>query len=210
MHTKECLNEDCFLTKFIENENNFIAQKQCLLNYMTTYFNNAIKKYPFNNLLRLYYIQFNFYNKSNLNSVKANLVQLKKMKNNIKEQFVIYCIEKEIFKIKKKDVNDGIESEQEALIIEDSYKRLKDYIINTTKLYVEFWGIFANNITNNLNNEKLYRLGEKLNIYLKEINDLWENNLKNKKIDIENENNAQLYSRFLRDIMGDKIKSEIN
>ena len=73
---------------------------------------------------------------------------------------------------------------------------------------MEFYGIFASNITNNLNTQKLYKLGEKLNAYLKEINNLWENNLKNKKIDIENENIAQLYSRFLREILWANKKSE--
>ena len=40
---------------------------------------------------------------------------------------------------------------------------------NSTKLYGEFWGIFATNVTNNLNTIKLYNLGEKLNKYLNEI-----------------------------------------
>ena len=108
-----------------------------------------------------------------------------------------------------KEVNDGIEGEKETVILEEKYKRLKDLISNSTKLYVEFWGIFATNITNNLNNSKLYKIGEKLNVYLKEINSLWEYNLKNKKIDVENENNAQLYSRFLKEILWDQKKSEI-
>ena len=45
-------------------------------------------------------------------------------------------------------------------------------------------------------------------MYLKEINNLWEKHLKNKKIEFENENIAQLYSRFLREILWAKNKSE--
>ena len=44
---------------------------------------------------------------------------------------------------------------------------------------------------------------------IKEINYIWENNLKNKRIDSENENNAQLYSKFLREILWDKKRSEM-
>ena len=208
IHTETCLREDCPLTKFINNDGNFNVQKQCLLNYMSIFFNNAIKKFPYSKILRLYFIQFNFSKKYNLNSVKANLEEIKKMKSDFKEEFIVFCLENEILKMKIKNANEGNEIEQEDMYIEQNYKRLKELISSSTKLYVEFWGIFATNITNNLNTIKLYKIGEKLNIYLKEINYLWENNLKNKKIEIENENIAQLYSRFLREILWANKKSE--
>ena len=85
---------------------------------------------------------------------------------------------------------------------------MKFLIENSTKLYGEFWGIFATNVTNNLNTIKLYSLGEKLNKYLNEINDIWENQLKGKKIELENQSVAQLYSRFLKEILWDKKRSE--
>ena len=93
-------------------------------------------------------------------------------------------------------------------VLGHKYQRLKFLIENSTKLYVEFWGIFATNVTNNLNTIKLYNLGEKLNIYLNEINDLWENQLKGKKIELENQSVAQLYSRFLKEILWNKKRSE--
>ena len=208
LHTETCLKEDCPLTKFIKNDGNFNVQKQCLLNYMSIFFNNAMKKFPYNKLLKLYFIQFNFFKKYNLNSVRSNLEEIKKMKSDLKEEFIVYCLENEISKAKIKDVKEGNEKEQETLIIERNYRKLKDCISNCTKLYVEFWGIFSTNITNNLNTEKLYKLGEKINMYLKEINSLWEKHLKNKKIEAENECIAQLYSRFLREILWAKNKSE--
>ena len=209
IHTETCLKEDCPLTKFINNNGNYNIQKQCLLNYMTIFFNDVIKKFPNSILLRLYFINFNYQKKYNLNSVRANFEEIKKMKYSFKEEFLIYILGKEIIKMKIKDENDGTEFEKENIIIEQNYKQLKDLISNCTKLYGEFWGIFATNITNSLNSLKLYKLGEKLNLILKEINYLWENKLKNKKIDYENENNAQLYSRFLREILWDKKKSEL-
>ena len=209
IHTETCIKEDCPLTKFLNNNGNYNIQKQCLLNYMTNFFNDVIKKFPNSILLRLYYINFNYQKKYNLNSVRANLEEIKKMKYSFNEEFLIYILEKEIIKMKINDVNDANELEKENIIVEQNYKKLKDLISNCTKLYVEFWEIFATNITNSLNSLKLYKLGEKLNIILKDINYLWENKLKNKKIEYENENNAQLYSRFLRDILWDKKKSEL-
>ena len=209
LHTQNCLKEECPLTKFIKNKGNFNIQKQSLLNYMTIYFNAAIKKFPNNKLLKLYYIQFSYDNKYNLNSIKLILEEIKKMKSDLTEEYIIYTVEKEIIKMKLKEIKEGTEAEEESLIIEQNYKRLRKYIFDITKLYVEFWGIFANNITNNLNSLKLYKLGEKLNFYLKEINHLWEDNLKNKKIESENENNAVLYSKFLREVIWDQKKSEI-
>ena len=210
LHSETCLNEDCPLMKFMKSSGKFNIQKQCLLNYMSIYFKKAIKNFPFNKILKLYYIHFNFSKKYNLNSVRGTLEQIKKMQNTIKEEFIIYCLENEIIKIKDKTINlnEGNESEQDAIILEQNYKRLKYLITNSTKLYVEFWGIFSTNITNNLNTSKLYKIGEKLNIYLKEINYLWENNLKNKKIEVENEYIAQLYSKFLKEILWDKVQSE--
>lgn len=104
------------------------------------------------------------------------------MKNNIKEEFIIYYLENEIINIKYKSSNmdDGTELNQENIILQNKYKKLKDLMINSSKLYAEFWGIFANYITNNLNIHKVYKIGENLNIYLKEINDIWENSLKKK------------------------------
>ena len=110
--------------------------------------------------------------------------------------------------MKIKEINEGNEIEQESLVIEQNYKKLKQLISNSTKLYVEFWGIFSTNITNNINMTKLYKLGEKLNKCLKELYNLWENNLKNKKIDLENENIAQLYSRFLKEVIWANKRSE--
>lgn len=210
MHSEKCLNEDCPLTKFMKNSGKYNIQKQCLLNYMSGFFKKAIKSFPYNKILKLYYIHFNFSKKYNLNSVRGILEQIKKMPNNAEEEFIIYCLENEIIKIKDKTINlnEGNESEQDSIILEQNYKRLKYLITNSTKLYVEFWGIFSTNITNNLNTSKLYKIGEKLNIYLKEISYLWENNLKNKKIEVENEYIAQLYSKFLKEILWDKAQSE--
>ena len=207
VHSENCLKEDCPLTKFINSKNNYNYQKQCLLNYISIFFNTAIKKFPSNQLIRLHHIQFNYDQKFNLNSLKANLEKVKKMKNNIKDEYLVYCMEREILKIKIKEDDDN-ESEKEFFVTEQNYKKLKNIIINSTKLFVEFWGIFTTNITNSLNTAKLHKLGDKLNIYLKEINYIWDNNLKNKKISIENENIAQLYSLFLKDILWNQKKSE--
>ena len=208
IHTKNCLKEECPLTKFIQNEGNYITQKQCLLNYMTIFFNNAIRKYPNDILIKMHYIQFNFDQKYNLSSVKSTFEDIKKLKFKVQSQFILYIQEKHITRMQLNEVNEGNEEEKEKLILEQNYKRLKNYISNATKLYAEFWGIFATNLTNNLNTFKLYKLGEKLNEYLKEIFSLWKNDLRNKKINFENQNIAQLYCIFLREILWDKKKSD--
>ena len=51
-------------------------------------------------------------------------------------------------------------------------------------------------------------VGNKLNKFLNEINTLWETDLKNKKIDLENQSTAQLYAYFLREILKNKKRSE--
>ena len=209
IHSEKCLKDDCPLTKFIKNEGNFIVQKQCLLNYMSIYFNNVIKRFPYNLFLKLYCIHFNISKNYHLNNAKTNLELIKKMENDFNEEFIIYCMEQQIVKSKNKDIDFGNEAEKENSLLDHNYKRLKDLITNCTKLYVEFWGILAKKVKNNLNISKFYKIGENLNIYLREIKYLWEHNLKDKKISIENEVSAQLYCRFLREILWDQKSSQI-
>ena len=209
IHTLSCIREECPLTKFIQNQGNYNIQKQCLLNYMTIYFNSGMKRFPFSKELILYYIQFNFFHRSNLNSVRTNISIVQNTPNTNKINFIIYMLSKDIRNMKSKNYDGEITSnEQEHEILNQKYRRLKYLIENSSKLYGEFWGIFATNVTNNLNTFKLYNLGLKLNLYLKEINNLWDNELKTKKLDSENQVIVLLYSRFLREILWNKKKSE--
>ena len=208
IHTDNCLKEDCPLTNFTRNEGNFATQKQCLLNYMTIVFNESIKKFPNDILIRMYYIQFNYEQKYNLNNVKTIFEEIKNLKFGINYEYILHCQKKHISLMQLNENNEENDEEKEKLILEQNYKRLKNLISNATKLYVDFWGIFATNITNNINTAKLYKLGEKLNANLNEIHNLWKNNLKYKKIGIEYQNIAQLFARFLREILWDKKKSD--
>ena len=209
-HIETCLKEECPLTKFSRNPGNFYIQKQCLLNYMNNYFELGIKRFPQNTYLIMYYIQFNFSKRYNLNSVRSNLSKLKTMEKNIHEDFIIFCIEQNVKKMKNNitDNNDNNEQELEKDLLEQKLQRLKFLIENSTKLYGEFWGILATNITTNLNTLKLYTLGEKLNIYLNEINNIWENDIKSKKIELVHQSIIQLYSHFLKEILWNKKKSD--
>ena len=210
IHTTSCLREDCPLTKFVQNPGNYNVQKQCLLNYMTLYFNLGLKKYPNSQKLILYFVQFNFSKRFNLSSVRTNISIVQKKENPYIIDFITYVLSQEIKNMRNQisDSNESNNMEQEIDALNHKYRRLKFLIENSTKLYGEFWGIFATNVTNNLNTFKLYNLGQKLNLYLKEINNLWDNELKQKKIDSENQGIIQLYSRFLKEILWNKKKSE--
>ena len=211
IHNIMCCNKDCPLTKFLDNEGNFNIQKQCLLNYMNNYFNLGLKMYPKDIYILMLYIHFNYSKRFNLNSVRTNLIQLKKIECNINEKFIIYCMEQNI-KHMKNGFDLNIENEQDndsqLDLTEQKYKKLKYLIENSIKLFGEFWGIFSTNISSKINTNKLYLLGEKLNIYLNEMNNLWDNDLKNKRINNENQNIIQLYSKFLSEILWDPKKSK--
>ena len=211
-HNKMCSNKECPLNKFLNNEGNFNVQKQCLLNYMNIYFNKGLKLYPNNIYLLLLYIYFNYTKRFNLNSVRANLLQLKKIECSINDKYVIYCMEQNIKNLKNSgyDFNkeNGQDNDSQMDLSEQKYQKLKNLIENSIKLYGEFWGIFTTNISSKINTSKLYILGEKLNIYLNEMNYLWDNELKNKKINNEYQSIVQLYSKFLLEILWDQKKSK--
>jgi hypothetical protein len=206
-HTLKCIRKECPLTLFIQSTGNYNFQKQCLFNYMIIYFNSGMKRFPFSKELILYYIQFNLYNRSNLNSVRSNISLLQNSNNTNKINFITYMLSKDIQNIKNINNNkDSSNLEKEHELLNKKYIRLKYLIENSSKLYGEFWGIFATNVTNNLKSKKIYNLGHKLNLYLNEINNLWENELKSKKIDSENESIVRLYSRFLLEILWNQKK----
>ena len=207
-HIKTCELEECFLAKYLTNKGNYNFQKQCLLNFMTHHFNNIIKHYPKNSMIRIDNIHFNFTKQYNLNSVRTNLSELKKLKVNFQEEFIVYCLDKKIKEIDSKIVENGTNGAlYDNEIIEQKYLKLKYLIENTTKLYVEFWNIFAGN-TSNLNITKLNALGSKINNYLKEINNIWEKDLKNRNGDYEYQGIVLLYSKFMKEILWNKKKSE--
>ena len=211
IHEESCVTEECPLKKFEENNNNFSIQKTCLLHYMNNLFTEGIKKFPNSRLLLMIFVQFNYEKKYNLNAAKTYLTKLEKQKNTLTEDYIIYSIKQNIASNNNK-LNMGLSDNEEMLRIEDTieqkYRRLKFLVETSTKLYGEFWGILATNLTNNLNLNKLFLIGNKLNKFLNEINTLWENDLKNKKIDLENQSIAQLYSYFLREILKNKKRSE--
>ena len=207
MHARTCPTEDCPLQKYLTNKGNFNFQKQCLLSYMSIHFNSIIKNFPKNSLIRIYYIHFNYTKRYNLNSVRINLAELKKIKVNFQEEFVVFCMEQDIKEIDSKVSDIGSNGDAfDNELIDQKYLKLKYLIENTTKLYVEFWSIFSGNITN-LNTNKLNALGTKLNNYLKEINNIWENDLKNRNSDFEHQGIILLYSKFLKEILWNNKKS---
>ena len=153
MHNIICSDKDCPLTKFMNNEGNFNVQKQCLLNYMNIYFNKGLKLFPNNVQILILYIQFNFTKRFNLNILKTNLIMLKNLECNIKEKFVIYCME-QIIKNNNENGNDlnnenDKNNEIKVDIIEQKYQKLKFLIESSIKLYGELWGIFSTNVSTN-------------------------------------------------------------
>ena len=90
LHAIKCIKENCPLIKFIQNPGNYNVQKQCLLNYMTIYFVSGMKNFPSSKLLFLYYLQFNFKYRSNLNSVRTNISLLQNSNNTNKINFIIF------------------------------------------------------------------------------------------------------------------------
>ena len=210
-HNLVCVDKECPLKRFLLNEGNFNAQRLCLLNYMNVFFNKGLRKYPNNVYLLMLNVRFNYSKRFNLNSVKTNISALKQLKSTIKEKYTIYCMEQNIIN----NYDNGLEinfdnnkdNESPNEMIEQKYQNLKYLIENSIKLFGEFWGIFEANVSFNINTNKLYSLGQKLNVFLKEINNIWDNELKNKKIGNENQAIVQLYSKFLKEILWDRNKS---
>jgi hypothetical protein len=205
IHEETCTNEECPLKKFLENQGNFQVQKTSLLHYMNILYGEAIKKFPDSQLILLNYVEFNYEKKYNLNTAKMYLEKLERFKNPLTEDYIIFFIRKSVSMIKN---NFG---EDEMIRIEDTpehkFKRFKLLIDASTKMYGEFWGNLATNLTSSLNLNKLFYVGTRLNDYLHELQILWDE-FKTLRIDSDQQSILQLYSKFLKEIIQNKLKSD--
>ena len=198
LHEENCLDEECPLKKFLENQGNFSVQRTSLLQYANILYVQAIKQFPDSQAILLNFLKFNYEKKYNLSTAKIYLEKIERFKNSLSEDYIIFFIKK----CQSTIIND--QGEEIVINEEDTpqhkINRFKLLIDTSTKLYGEFWGNLATNLTHNLNLNKLFRVGSRINKYLKEMNNLWEE-LKDKKIDHEQQNILQLYSTFVKNIM---------
>ena len=204
LHEENCLDEECPLKKFLENQGNFSVQRTSLLQYANILYVQAIKQFPDSQAILLNFLKFNYEKKYNLSKAKIYLEKIERFKNSIREDYVIFFI--------KKSQSTIINDEGEEVIINEEdtpqhkINRFKILIDTSTKLYGEFWGILATNLTHNLNLNKLFRIGHRINKYLKEMEKLW-SDLKDKKLGQELQNILQLYSTFMKSILQNPEKS---
>jgi hypothetical protein len=206
LHEENCLDEECPLKKFLENHGNFSVQRTSLMQYANILYVQAIKQFPDSQAIMLNFLKFNYENKYNLSTAKIYLEKIERFKNSIREDYIIFFI--------KKCQSTIINDEGEEIIINEEdtpqhkINRFKLLIDTSTKLFGEFWGNLATNLTHNLNLNKLFRVGNRINKYLKEMNNLWEE-LRDKKIDHEQQNILQLYSTFVKSILQNQAVSTI-
>ena len=204
LHEENCLDEECPLKKFLENQGNFSVQRTSLMQYANILYVQAIKQFPDSQAILLNFLKFNYEKKYNLSTAKIYLEKIERFKNSIREDYIIFFI--------KKSQSTIINEEGEEIVINEEdtpqhkINRFKLLIDASTKLYGEFWGNLATNLTHNLNLNKLFRVGSRINKYLKEMNKLWEE-LKDKKIDHEQQNILQLYSTFVKNILQNQYSS---
>ena len=204
LHEENCLDEECPLKKFLENQGNFSVQRTSLLQYANILYVQAIRQFPDSQAILLNFLKFNYEKKYNLSNAKVYLEKIERFKNSIREDYVIFFI--------KKNQSTTINEEGEEVIINEEdtpqhkINRFKVLIDTSTKLYGELWGILATNLTTNLNLNKLFRIGHRINKYLKEMDKLW-SDLKDKKLGQELQNILQLYSTFMKNILQNQEQS---
>ena len=204
LHEENCLDEECPLKKFLENQGNFSVQRTSLLQYANILYVQAIKQFPDSQAILLNFLKFNYEKKYNLSTAKIYLEKIERFKNSIREDYIIFFIKKSQATIINEDGEEIVINEEDTP--QHKINRFKLLIDTSTKLYGEFWGNLATNLTHNLNLNKLFRVGNKINKYLKEMNRLWED-LKEKKIDNEQQNILQLYSTFVKNILQNQYAS---
>ena len=207
LHENNCIDEDCPLKSYLTTNNDNI-QRMCLLNYINNIFSTGLKYYPTSHRIKIEYIKFNLSLKFNMNNAKILICQIEESDKSITEEYVFYTIKENMNtmyvtrSIDREDDSDVADGE-----LNMKFKKLKNLIEEITKLFNDFWGCLGTNLSMNLNN-KIFILGKKLNVLLKEIQTLWEKDLKHRKIEPNTQSIAQLYAFFLKKILRNKNASE--
>jgi len=139
LHEENCLDEECPLKKFLENEGNFSVQRTSLMQYANILYVQAIKQFPDSQAILLNFLKFNYEKKYNLGTAQIYLEKIERFKNSIREDYIIFFI--------KKCQTTIINEQGEEIVIneEDTPKhkinRFKLLIDASIKLYGEFWEI---------------------------------------------------------------------
>jgi len=195
LHSQKCIREDCPITLY-NNAKNDNVKKICLINYINSEFIKGLKIYPNSHKLALNYIHFNISKKINMNQAKLYLNKLDNLELTPVEEYMLYTIKKNMNQFNKNNEDSDVELNEIEIKEEEKsfkYKRFKFLIEETTKTFSDFWGNLSSNLITNLNINKIYTLGKKLNGYLNEINSLWNKDLKNEKIEPEYYPTVSLY-----------------
>ncbi len=207
LHENNCIDEDCPLKSYLTTNNDNI-QRMCLLNYINNIFSAGLRYYPSSYRIKIEYIKFNLSLKFNMNNAKLLINQIEESEKSIIEEYVFYIIKENMNTMYVSRLNDREDDNDVAdAEINMKFKRLKFLIEEITKLFNDFWGCLGTNLSSNLNN-KIFILGKKLNTLLKELQTLWDKDLKNIKIEQNTQSIAQLYAFFLKKILRNKHASE--
>ena len=206
LHEENCIDEDCPLKSYLLS-NNENVQRMCLLNYINNLFSTGLRYYPTSHRIIIEYVKFNLSLKFNMNNAKILIGQIEESDKTITEDYIFYII-KDIMNTMY--VSNSNDREEESEISDNElnmkFKKLKNLIEETTKLFNDFWGNLATSLS--MNSPKIFLIGKKLNSLLKEIQILWDKDLKNTKIESNTQSIAQLYAFFLKKILRNKHASE--
>ena len=206
LHEENCIDEDCPLKTYITTSNENI-QRMCLLNFINNNFSTGLRYYPTSHRIKIEYVKFNLSLKFNVNNAKMLISQIEESDKSITEEYIFYTIKETMNSMYVSHSNNH---EEETEISDGElnmkFKKLKNLIEETTKLFNDFWGNLGTNLSMNL--AKIFILGKKLNSLLKDIQNLWDKDLKNTKIEPNTQSIAQLYAFFLKKILRNKHASE--
>ena len=177
LHEENCIDEDCPLKNYLSSNNENI-QRMCLLNYINNYFSTGLRYYPTSHRIKIEYVKFHLSLKFNMNNAKMLIGQIEEREKSITEEYIFYTIKETMNTMY---ISNSINHDEETEILDGEinmkFKRLKNLIEETTKLFNDFWGNLGTNLSMNLS--KIFILGKKLNSLLKDIQILWDKDLKN-------------------------------
>ena len=204
---EECIDNNCKIKKYLQMAGKGFESDFILFQYCQQLFEQAIKKFPNDIILKCNYIVFLTVQMNNKKLALKVLSTLIINTFNFQNNYIISCCKKYI-KICGTGTKKNFEEQNKNIMKTTEYEKIfeifKDKLSKASFLYYEFWSsLYRSHLQGSEDFIKLNNIGERLNS-LKDIIEQKFNKLYNVKSDDVRVLN--LYSGFLKNILNNKIR----
>jgi hypothetical protein len=204
---ENCINENCKLKKYLKSLENGEGTDFFLFQHAQYLFEQAIKKFPNDTMLKVNYVVYLVAHMSKRKLAEKVLYSLEMKPFHFENNYLIFCCKK-FMELHKAYSNPLFKETNKNVMKKVDYEKLmeefKNNLFTASSLYYEFWSSLYKYHMKGIDNfDDLKNVGIELSVL---INNLEENFNKLHNVKADDANLLYLYSGFIKYILEDKKK----